>query len=95
MVAHSLELTHKLEEMLKHGNAKLDAAVEFSIDDSILVRRITGRYVSLLIHFLFVRLIHKASGRTYHEDFQPPKVAGKDDVTFLPMSFNSRLPESP
>jgi adenylate kinase len=27
------------------------------------------------------RLIHKASGRTYHEEFHPPKQAMKDDVT--------------
>jgi len=27
------------------------------------------------------RLIHKASGRTYHEEFHPPKEAMKDDIT--------------
>lgn len=47
----------------------LDACVEFSIDDSLLVRRITGR------------LIHTPSGRSYHEEFHPPKVAMKDDVS--------------
>jgi len=54
--------------MLSDEGTKLDHAVEFNIDDSLLVRRITGR------------LIHQASGRTYHEEFHPPKVAMKDDV---------------
>ncbi len=27
------------------------------------------------------RRVHPASGRTYHIRFNPPKVAGKDDVT--------------
>lgn len=49
----------------------LDAAVEFSIDDNLLVRRITGR------------LFHPASGRSYHEEFHPPKVPMKDDVRFI------------
>jgi adenylate kinase len=35
----------------------------------VLVGRICGR------------LVHKASGRTYHKTFSPPKVAGKDDLT--------------
>jgi adenylate kinase len=26
-------------------------------------------------------LIHKPSGRTYHEEFHPPKQAMKDDIT--------------
>ena len=33
------------------------------------VRRLSGRRV------------HPASGRTYHLVFNPPKVAGKDDIT--------------
>jgi adenylate kinase len=54
--------------MLAGQKAKIDHAVELAIDDGLLVRRITGR------------LIHPASGRSYHEEFSPPKVAGKDDV---------------
>lgn len=42
--------------------------VEFGIEDSLLVRRITGR------------LIHTPSGRSYHVDFNPPKMPMKDDV---------------
>eukprot|EP00051_Salpingoeca_urceolata_P026637 m.477998 g.477998 ORF g.477998 m.477998 type:complete len:225 (+) comp21008_c0_seq1:58-732(+) len=64
----------KLDEMLASDNgAKVDAAVEFKIDDQLLIRRITGR------------LIHKASGRTYHTEFKPPKKAGHDDVTGEPL----------
>jgi len=48
---------------------KLDLVVEFSIADDRLVRRITGR------------LLHPASGRTYHTEFKPPKVPMKDDVS--------------
>lgn len=54
--------------MLEKEGTKLDQAVEFHIDDSLLVRRITGR------------LIHPGSGRSYHEEFSPPKTPMKDDV---------------
>lgn len=51
----------------------MDAVIEFSIDDNLLVRRITGR------------LIHVSSGRSYHEEFHPPKIAFKDDLTGEPL----------
>jgi len=63
----------KLDGMLKAEKAKLDQAFEFAIDDKLLIRRITGRR------------IHPASGRTYHVEFAPPKVANKDDVTGEPL----------
>jgi len=59
----------KLDIMLEKREEPLDSVVEFSIDDSLLVRRITGRW------------FHLASGRSYHEEFHPPRVPGKDDVT--------------
>ena len=62
-----------LDDMLSKESKKVDAAFEFRIEDDLLVRRITGR------------LTHKASGRTYHVEFAPPKVAGKDDVTGEPL----------
>ena len=58
---------------MSKSNLKLDHAVEFQIDDAQLVRRICGR------------LVHPPSGRTYHEEFQPPTVPGKDDVTGEPL----------
>eukprot|EP00092_Neocalanus_flemingeri_P012142 GFUD01013090.1.p1 GENE.GFUD01013090.1~~GFUD01013090.1.p1 ORF type:complete len:249 (+),score=86.73 GFUD01013090.1:120-866(+) len=59
----------KLDVMLEKRKEPLDAVVEFAIDDSLLVRRICGRW------------FHLASGRSYHEEFHPPRVPGKDDVT--------------
>jgi len=59
----------KLDIMLDNRKEPLDSVVEFAIDDSLLVRRITGRW------------FHLASGRSYHEEFHPPRVPGKDDVT--------------
>ncbi|KAI8906948.1 adenylate kinase-domain-containing protein [Gorgonomyces haynaldii] len=63
----------KLDEMLKQQKQKLDTAVELVIDDELLVSRITGR------------LIHPQSGRSYHKEFQPPKVPMKDDITGEPL----------
>lgn len=63
----------KLDTLLVKRRTPLDAVVEFSIDDSLLVRRITGR------------LIHQQSGRSYHEEFHPPKVAMTDDLTGEPL----------
>ncbi|HKB82444.1 MAG TPA: adenylate kinase [Burkholderiales bacterium] len=47
----------------------LDYVVEIDVDDAEIVKRLSGRRV------------HPASGRTYHLIFNPPKVAGKDDIT--------------
>ncbi|GAV52815.1 hypothetical protein ZYGR_0AI00970 [Zygosaccharomyces rouxii] len=58
-----------LDQMLKEQGKPLQKAVELKVDDELLVSRITGR------------LIHPASGRSYHKTFNPPKVEGKDDVT--------------
>jgi len=55
--------------MLTKRKTKLDTVIEFGIDDRLLIRRITGR------------LIHPASGRSYHETLAPPKVSMKDDVS--------------
>lgn len=59
----------KLDTMLENRKQPLDAVVEFSIDDNLLVSRICGRW------------FHLASGRSYHEEFHPPRVPGKDDIT--------------
>ncbi|KAJ1979390.1 adenylate kinase [Dimargaris verticillata] len=63
----------KLDDMLAANKQKLDHCVELQIDDSLLVSRILGR------------LIHPASGRSYHAEFNPPKMAGQDDVTGEPL----------
>jgi adenylate kinase len=48
---------------------RIDAAINFSLADEEIVKRLSGRRV------------HPGSGRTYHVIFSPPKVKGKDDVT--------------
>ncbi|KAL7302390.1 hypothetical protein TKK_0005048 [Trichogramma kaykai] len=63
----------KLDAMLDQRKTKLDAVIEFGIDDNLLIKRITGR------------LIHPASGRSYHEEFAPPKSPMKDDITGEPL----------
>jgi len=63
----------KLGQMLEERKEKLDHVVELKIDDNLLVSRITGR------------LIHPASGRTYHKEFSPPKKPMTDDVTGEPL----------
>ena len=59
--------------MLRERGQTLQHAVELQIDDALLVARVTGR------------LIHPASGRTYHTTFNPPKQPMKDDVTGEPL----------
>ena len=49
--------------------AQAEGLKEQGVDDSEIVRRMSGRRV------------HTASGRTYHIEFNPPENAGKDDVT--------------
>lgn len=59
--------------MLVQDKQKVDRALELKIDDALLIRRITGR------------LVHPASGRSYHVEFSPPKKAMTDDVTGEPL----------
>ena len=58
-----------LDRMFESKGKKIDHVVEFKTNDEELVERITGRR------------IHKASGRSYHVKFNPPKVEGVDDET--------------
>lgn len=62
-----------LDDLLSKRASRLHAVFEFVVDDSLLVKRICGR------------LMHPASGRTYHEEFSPPKVPMKDDETGEPL----------
>ena len=63
----------KLDTMLNENGTRVHRAVEFKVNDDILVERVEGRSV------------HLASGRTYHSKFNPPKVEGKDDITGEPL----------
>ncbi|GHJ90240.1 hypothetical protein NliqN6_6642 [Naganishia liquefaciens] len=63
----------KLDSMLSAAQQKLDKALELKVPDQLLISRITGR------------LIHPASGRSYHREFNPPKKDMVDDLTGEPL----------
>jgi adenylate kinase len=54
---------------LRSVGVSIDIVIEISVDDDEIVKRMSGRRV------------HSGSGRTYHVEFNPPRVAGHDDVT--------------
>ena len=56
-------------EAMKEAGIAIDYVVEIDVPDEIIVSRMSGRRV------------HPGSGRTYHVEFYPPKVEGKDDLT--------------
>ncbi len=56
-------------EAMKDAQVHLDYVLEIAVNDDVIVDRMSGRRV------------HLASGRTYHVVHNPPKIAGKDDVT--------------
>lgn len=56
-------------EALRADGIVMDHVIEIAVDDEEIVRRMSGRRV------------HLPSGRTYHVEFNPPREAGKDDVT--------------
>ncbi|MFN9280757.1 MAG: adenylate kinase [Betaproteobacteria bacterium] len=60
-------------DAMKAAGVKLDVVLEIDVPDSAIVERLSGRRA------------HVASGRTYHLKFNPPKVAGQDDVTGEPL----------
>lgn len=47
----------------------IDAVIEIDVADEVIVKRMSGRRA------------HLASGRTYHIEYNPPKMEGKDDAT--------------
>ena len=59
----------KLDEMLQRSGQHIDCVIEIQVDEEAVVRRIGGRR------------FHLASGRSYHVEFNPPKVANRDDKT--------------
>jgi adenylate kinase len=60
-------------DAMKDAGVKLDAVLEIDVPDEAIIERMSGR------------LFHVASGRSYHAKFNPPKNAGKDDVTGEPL----------
>ena len=56
-------------DAMKAAGVKLDLVLEIDVPDAAIIERMSGRRV------------HPPSGRSYHLQFNPPKQAGKDDVT--------------
>jgi len=52
---------------------EIDHVIEIAVLDEEIIKRMAGRRV------------HLDSGRTYHIEFNPPKVSGQDDVTSEPL----------
>ena len=60
-------------DAMRQNGIGVDHVVEFVVEDEEIVKRLSGRRV------------HAASGRVYHIEYNPPKVADKDDVTGEPL----------
>jgi adenylate kinase len=60
-------------DAMKNAGVPIDFVLELDVPDAAIVERMSGRRV------------HPASGRTYHVKFNPPKVAGRDDLTGEPL----------
>jgi adenylate kinase len=58
---------------LANMGVELDHVVEIVVDDEEIVKRLSGRRV------------HPGSGRTYHLEFNPPRIEGMDDETGEPL----------
>ena len=56
-------------QAMKDAGVPIDYVLEIDVPFDAIIDRMSGRRV------------YSASGRTYHIKFNPPKVAGKDDVT--------------
>jgi len=60
-------------DAMKDAAVPIDFVLEIAVPDAAIVERMSGRRV------------HAASGRSYHVKFNPPRVAGRDDVTGEPL----------
>ena len=60
-------------DAMKAAGVKLDFVLEIDVPFAAIIERMSGRRS------------HVASGRTYHLSYNPPKVAGVDDVTGEPL----------
>ena len=64
----------KLDAMLAGKNQQIDIVLRLLVDDEVVVRRIAGRR------------FHVESGRSYNVEFNPPQIAGIDDLTGEPLT---------
>lgn len=63
-----------LYRVLEPPDAAVNMVVELDVDQSVILERIEARWV------------HVPSGRVYNLDYNPPKVAFRDDVTGEPLT---------
>jgi len=56
-------------DAMKEAGVPIDFVLEIDVPDSEIIERMSGRRA------------HLPSGRTYHVKYNPPKIAGKDDLT--------------
>ena len=56
-------------EAMETAAIAVNHVIEIKADDAAIIRRMSGRRC------------HLASGRTYHTEFNPPRVADQDDIT--------------
>lgn len=60
-------------EALREAGIAIDLVLDIDVPDAEILRRLSGRRV------------HPGSGRSYHIEFNPPRVADRDDVTGEPL----------
>ncbi len=60
-------------EAMRTAGVPIDYVLEIDVPDDEIIARMGGRRV------------HPASGRSYHVEFNPPRVADRDDVTGEPL----------
>ena len=60
-------------EAMRGANVPIEHVLEIDVPDEEIVQRMGGRRV------------HLASGRSYHVNFNPPKVADRDDLSGEPL----------
>ena len=60
-------------EAMKRAGVPLDHVLQIDVPDEAIIERMSGRWT------------HPGSGRSYHVKFNPPQVAGADDLTGEPL----------
>jgi len=60
-------------DAMKENDIHIDFVVEISVDDAEIIKRMSGRRA------------HLPSGRTYHIEYNPPKIEGIDDISGEPL----------
>ena len=60
-------------EAMKTSAVRIDYVLEIDVPEAEIILRMSGRRV------------HLGSGRSYHVQFNPPKVEGRDDITGEPL----------